>query len=449
MSAGTPTGFVGLSHLGIVSSLAWASFGRPVTAYDASAERVMSLASGVLPVYEPGLADLQAKTRTLIEWVTEPARLEACPLVVVSLDVPTADDNTSDLSPVLALIDTIVPFLRQEVVLVVMSQVPPGFTRRLRTRVALRRPDLRFALYYWVETLIFGRAVERALRPERCIVGCEDPEAPLNPLFATALSAYACPVLTMRYESAELAKTAINLYLIASVSYANTLADLCEAVGADWGEIVPALRMDQRIGPAAYLRPGLGIAGGNLERDLVTLTALAYEEGVDAVVFHGFSQANRRRYHWVLRMLSRHVLAQAERPKIALWGLTYKKNTHSTKNAPALRLVRDLSARAEFVAWDPVVRPQDVQEPVQVLGSLNEVLRGADVLLIMSDWDDFACADVEPIRALMKRPLVIDCAGALEGRRKDLGGIDYVSMGRRLQRMPVSAGIGGKQRGQA
>lgn len=439
MSQAAPTGFAGLSHLGIVASLAWASFGGAVVAYDASAERVAALVSGTLPVHEPGLADLHAKTRSHVKWVSDAARLQECPLVIVSLDVPTADDNTSDLTSVLALIDAIVPFLCQDVVLVVMSQVPPGFTRRLRERIGRRRPELRFVLYYWVETLIFGRAVERALKPERCIVGCENPDAALEPVFAKALSVYGCPVLPMRYESAELAKTAINLYLIASVSYANTLADLCEAVGADWGEIVPALRMDQRIGPAAYLRPSLGIAGGNLERDLVTLKALAYEEGVDAVVFDGFSQANKRRYHWVLRMLSRHVMAHSTKPKIALWGLTYKKNTHSTKNAPALRLIHDLSAHAEFVAWDPVVRAQDVRGAAQVLGSPTEALRGADALLIMSDWDDFVTADLGPIRAQMKRSLVIDCAGALEGRRKEMAGIEYVSMGRRPQGLRAPA----------
>ncbi|TKB72831.1 MAG: UDP-glucose/GDP-mannose dehydrogenase family protein [Nitrospira sp.] len=439
MSHAVPTGFVGLSHLGIVSSLAWASFGRAVVAYDPSVERVASLAAGTLPVHEPGLAELHTKTHAHVEWVSDAAKLEACPLVIVSLDVPTAEDNTSDLTPVLALIDAIVPFLRQDVVLVVMSQVPPGFTRRLRTRIEQIRPDLRCTLHYWVETLIFGRAVERALRPERCIVGCEDSDAGLAPMFAEALSVYGCPILPMRYESAELAKTAINLYLIASVSYANTLADLCEAVDADWGEIVPALRLDQRIGPAAYLRPSLGIAGGNLERDLVTLRSLAYEEGVDAAVFDGFSQANKKRYDWALRMVNCYVMTQSAKPKIAVWGLTYKKNTHSTKNAPALRLIRDLAAHAEFAAWDPIIRAQDNLGAVQLLGSPADALRGADALLIMSDWDEFVNADLRPVRSEMTRSLVIDCAGALEGRRKELTGIEYVSMGRRPQGLRPAA----------
>ena len=125
--------------------------------------------------------------------------------------------------------------------------------------------------FYQVETLIFGAAVKRAMEPERFIVGALDPSAALPESYASFLKAFGCPVLVMRLESAELAKIAINFFLVSTVCTTNTLAELCESIGADWGEIAPALRLDRRIGPHAYLKPGLGIAGGNLERDLVTV----------------------------------------------------------------------------------------------------------------------------------------------------------------------------------
>jgi UDPglucose 6-dehydrogenase len=167
-------------------------------------------------------------------------------------------------------------------VLAVMSQVPPGFTRALAARIEARRPGLGLRVHYWVETLIFGMALERFLRPERVIVGAAEPARPLPAELAEGLARFGCPVLPMRYESAELTKTAINLYLFGAVTYANTLADLCEEVGADLAEMVPALRLDKRIGAHAYIRPSLGVAGGNLERDLVTLRALCAAHGVDA-----------------------------------------------------------------------------------------------------------------------------------------------------------------------
>src|SRR5207253_4271520 len=132
-------------------------------------------------------------------------------------------------------------------------QVPPGFTRALAVP-----PD---RLYYQVETLVFGRAVERAMRPERFIVGCANPQQSLPPAFLAFLKAFNCPILTMRYESAELAKISINCYLVAAVSAANMLAEASEAIGADWAEIAPALRLDRRIGEHAYLNAGLGLAG--------------------------------------------------------------------------------------------------------------------------------------------------------------------------------------------
>src|SRR5204862_7230882 len=126
-----------------------------------------------------------------------------------------------------------------------------------------------------VETLVFGRAVARARHPERFMIGCAGPAKPLPARYRELLEAFGCPILPMRYESAELAKISINFCLVASIGVANTLAELCEAIGADWAEIIPALRLDRRIGPHSYLAPGLGIAGGNLERDLRTVLDLA------------------------------------------------------------------------------------------------------------------------------------------------------------------------------
>ena len=359
--------------------------------------------------------------------------LSECPLVIVSLDVPTGADNTSDLAPIVSLVERIVPVLRDGVVLVVMSQVPPGFTRSLSARIKPLRPALSFTLYYLVETLIFGRAIERALRPERFIVGCADPRQPLMEVFGQGLEAFNCRILPMRYESAELTKTAINLYLIGSVTYTNTLADLCGAVQADWDEMVPALQLDQRIGPAAYLHPSLGIAGGNLERDLLTLKSLCDRDGIDSGYLDSLINYNGRRYHWALRMLREHVFRDVPSPTLAVWGLTYKKNTRSMKNSPALRLINDLGRAADVRAWDPVISAAEVNLPARVLSSPDAVLDGADGLVILSDWDEFSACDLGPIRTSMRHPVVIDCVGALKLRRAEMTGIRYVSMGRAVQ----------------
>jgi UDPglucose 6-dehydrogenase len=310
-----------------------------------------------------------------------------------------------------------------------MSQVSPGATRALAGRIRARRPEAGIAVYYWVETLIFGNAVERFLRPERLIVGAADPGQPLPLDLDEGLRRFGCPILPMGYESAELTKTAINLYLFGAVTYANTLSDLCEAVGANWSEMVPALRLDRRIGPAAYIRPSLGVAGGNLERDLVTLRGLGQRHGVDVAYVDTLLAHNARRYRWVHRQLERRVLDGNASAVVAVWGLAYKKNTRSTKNSMALRVIENLRGRAEVRAYDPLVKAPGANVAATLVESRDATLVGADCLLILTDWDEFATPPGGGFQA-MRHQIVIDCVGVMDAGRAELREVEYVAMGR-------------------
>lgn len=423
------TGFLGLSHLGVVSSIGLASRGHRVVAVDIDTAPVSRLQRGELPVLEPSLEKLFADARNRMTFGTDPSLLRDAELIIVARDVPTDAGNASDTAPVTALLDAAIPHLRDGIALAVMSQVPPGFTRQLAEVIRTRRPELAFTLHYWIETLIFGNAVQRFLEPERIMLGCADPAAPLPPALEAVVGAFRAPVFRMRYESAELTKTAINLYLCAAVTYANTLSDLCERVGADWAEMMPALRLDRRIGPAAYIRPGLGIAGGNLERDLVTLRELCRARGVDSAFIDTLIDYNSRRYQWVHRALDAHVFSAVPRPVLAVWGLAYKRNTRSTKNSMALRVIADVAHRADVRAWDPVVGAGDVDLPVKIVGDAAEALDGADALLILTDWPEFSAPSAAAL-ARMRRRVVIDCVGIVDGARADVRGATYVTMGR-------------------
>jgi UDPglucose 6-dehydrogenase len=419
---------VGLSHLGTVTALGFAALGQTVLAVDDDGEAVAALRRGSLTVYEPGLDELRAAHGARLTPSTDFAGLAEADLVVVARDTPTDAAGVADLAAIDALVARSVLHLKAGTVLALMSQTAPGYARSVQRRIAAQRPELTFSVYVWVETLIFGQAVERFLHPERIVLGAADPRASLPSPLGHATEDFGCPVVVMGYESAELTKTAINLYLAASVTCANTLADLAEAVGADWTEIVRALRLDVRIGPAAYLRPGLGI-GSNLERDLVALARLGRETGRDVALIDTVLAASRARYAWVVRQLRRHVFRAQGRPILALWGLAYKKNTRSVRNSPALRLAQALSGYATIRAWDPVVTAADVAGHAGVVGSAEEAVEGADALVIMTDWDVFAAVDLGNVRARMRRPVVIDCVGALAGRRAELAGITYVGMG--------------------
>jgi len=415
-------GFAGLTHLGLVSAVAAAARGLRVVALDPEPTRVVAIDAGLLPVVEPDLDRLFREHRARLDVTADPAALRACSVVYVASDVPTDDGGVSDLRGITALIRAVTPALSETAILVVLCQVPPGFTRSLAAPTPGRR-------YYQVETLVFGRAVERALHPERFIVGCADPDAPLPESYRAILGAFGCPVLPMRYESAELAKIAINCCLVASVSIANTLAEVSERVGADWSEIAPALRLDRRIGPHAYLAPGLGLAGGNLERDLATVLRLAGERGSEAGVITAFVRNSEHRRDWALRTLHAELLAARSDAVVAVLGLAYKENTHSTKNSPALALIAHLGPWPVRV-YDPVVPAAVVKHPNTTTGaSALDAARGADALAIMTPWPEFRDLKPADLAAVMRGRIVLDPYRALDGRAVAATGLDYCTLG--------------------
>jgi UDPglucose 6-dehydrogenase len=414
-------GYAGMTHLGICSAVAAASKGFTTVGFDPDAALVRRLHAGELPVVEPGLYDLLAACDERIAFSSDPARLSACDVVYVAPDIPTDDLGRSDLASVDALLATVRAATRPEAVVVILSQVPPGFTR------ALQQSDR--PLYYQVETLVFGRAVERATEPERFIVGTPDGAGTLPEPLADFLGAFGCPILPMRLESAELAKISINCCLVASVTVANTLAELCEHVGADWSEIVPALKLDRRIGAYAYLAPGLGIAGGNLERDLATVLRFSEEHGTEAGLIRAFVGNSAHRKNWVLNTLHRHLLATSPDAEIAILGLAYKENTHSTKNSPSLALIRHLGPW-KLRVHDPVVAASVVAHP-NVIGAATplEAARGADAVVIMTPWPQYRELAPADLAGAMRGRLVLDPFRTLDPTAARAAGLSYFTLG--------------------
>jgi len=414
-------GFAGMTHLGLNSSAAASEKGFETVGFDPDPALIANLKSGNLPVIEPQLPELLEKNRSRLRFTSAKSDLKRCDVVYISADVPTDDLGQSDLTAIRGLIDAVAGQLNDKAILVILCQVPPGFTRS----VALA-PE---RLYYQVETLVFGNAVERALHPERIIVGCDAPRRPFPTSYAQFLSAFHCPVLQMRFESAEFAKIAINCCLVASVSVANTLAELSERIGADWSEIVPALKLDRRIGAYSYLNPGLGLAGGNLERDLATVLRLAQETGSEAGVIEAFVRNSRHRRDWVLRTLHDEILAAKPHAVLGILGLAYKENTHSVKNSPSLALIKHLQ-NCSLRIYDPAVASRAANHPsAKGCDSALEAAKGAEALIIMTPWPEFR--EIKPaalVKAMAGRT-VIDPYRVLDGNSAASAGLDYFTLG--------------------
>lgn len=416
-------GFVGMTHLGIVSATAVAAKGFPTVCYDPDSNLIAALARGLLPVVEPGLPELLAANGKNQRFSDQIDELSACDIIYIAPDVPTDDSGKSDLAGIRRLIDEVSRLLAPDSIMVILCQVPPGFTRNLRG-LPLE------LLYYQVETLVFGRAVERAMQPERFILGCASPDRPLDSRLASLLDAFDCPILPMRYESAELAKISINMCLVASVTVANTLAELCEKIGADWSEIVPALKLDRRIGPYSYLAPGLGIAGGNLERDLATVERLGAEHGTDTSVVHAWIENSRHRRDWAARTIQTVLLDSNPKASLAIWGLAYKENTHSIKNSPSLVTIAQLP-NAKIRAHDPSVPQASIAHlAIERVSEPLEAARGADALMILTPWPQYRGVLPADIAGAMSGRIVIDPYSVLDVQKTARAQLTHYTLGR-------------------
>lgn len=423
-------GYVGLSHLGLVYSITAASKGFEVVAFDRDEQLCLDLNMGNLPISEPGLVELLNDNRDAIEFTHDPMRLATCSLVYISLDIETDDNGESDLSIIYDLITLVLGYMDQEATMVILSQVPPGFHRTLLTKIRLDPDNSRLSLYHQVETLIFGKAVERALIPERIIVGCDQPGEPLPNVYHGFLRSFDAPLHVMTYGSAELTKAAINICLVSSISATNTLAEICESIGADWSEVVPALRSDRRIGEFAYLTPGLGLSGGNLERDVATILSLASENGTNSAVIEAYLDNSLHCQGWAFRNLHRHVLGFIEDPVVGIWGLAYKPDTDSVKNSPSLALINSLK-RYSIKIYDPQASLASTDhEKIQQVGSCIESCNDCDVLVIMTAWPEFSDVNLNEVADTMVGNVIIDPFGVVDRQECQRLGIRHYQLGK-------------------
>lgn len=407
--------YVGLTHLGLVSAAAALEKGFNVLCFDPDEGLINNLKAAKYPINEPGFKETIIKNKDRIFFTSHLEDLIKADLVYVAPDIPTNNMGVSNLDGIRKLISLISPYISKTSCLIILSQVPPGFTRSLQEIGKPTQLDFE-KVYYQVETLVFGIALQRALYPERFIIGTQHPNKPLDSKFESFLKSFDCPFLIMDYESAEFCKICINAFLAATVSTTNTLEEICQKIGAKWSDIIPALRLDKRIGEYAYLKPGLGLAGGNIERDLKTITSLSQEHGTHGKVVDSFIKNSQHRRNWPLNVFYNYILPQfsAHDIRIAILGLAYKENTHSTKNSAALKLISQLQG-FNIQAYDPFVKNIPLESgSIQLKSNALEAIKGADVLFIMTPWPEFKEQKPETFLTLMRKRFIIDPYSLLE-----------------------------------
>jgi UDPglucose 6-dehydrogenase len=297
--------------------------------------------------------------------------------------------------------------------------VPPGFCRKINWP--------KNQLYYQVETLIFGQALERAVYPERLIIGSNFKNTKINKSYLKLLKSFDCPILQMNYESAELAKISINMYLISTVTTTNVISELCEKIGANWDDISNSLKLDKRIGRHAYLSPGLGISGGNLERDLYTLNKLQLSSGLNNKFVIELGNKSASRKMWIVNIL-KDIKKKFKFKKIAILGLAYKVGTHSIKNSPAIHLISKMS-NYKIKVFDPVVKQLNFKQNVTICNNAKDAITDCDVLIVATPWPVFKKINHSFLKKNVKQKILIDPFNLYNKNKLFKKNIIHISMG--------------------
>lgn len=431
---------LGTGYLGATHAVCMAELGHEVLGVDVDREKVASLASGRVPFYEPGLEDLLSRHLASGRLRFSPSYQDAAAfgdVHFVCVGTPQrADGNAADLSYVDAAVRSLAPHLHRPALVVGKSTVPVGTARRLARILAVEAPVGARAEVAWnPEFLREGTAVQDTLFPDRIVagVGSRWAEDLLRAVYAP-LTDRETPFLTMDFATAELVKVAANAFLATKVSYVNAMAEICEVAGADVLELARALGLDQRVGPG-FLSPGLGFGGGCLPKDIRAFMARAEELGAgrSLAFLAEVDSINRRRPRRVVELALGACGGSVAGRRVAIWGAAFKPHSDDIRGSQALVVAEALSARgAEVTVHDPKgmdnARKQYpeltyAQDPVQAA-------IGADVVLHLTEWPEFAQVDPEEIAAVATGRSVIDGRLTLDPVAWRAAGWVYTALGR-------------------
>lgn len=401
---------------------------------DGDEKVVQGLRAGRPPLHEPGLSELIAgelASGRLSYTPSPPEALRDADVLWVAFDTPVNERDEADVAFVRRGLDAIAGSIPRDCIVLISSQVPAGFTRQLAADWRALGISLRYA--YSPENLRLGKAIEVFRNAERVVLGASDESA--RPVLAELFAPFTKRIEWMGVESAEMTKHALNAFLATSVTFANELARLCEAVGADAKEVERGLKSEARIGPKAYLSPGAPFAGGTLARDVQFLTGFGRQHQLDTPLLEGVLASNEVHKDWVRAKVT-ELLGGAGAMRgatAAVLGLTYKPGTDTLRRSLAVELCRWMHASGVTVrAHDPAVRglPPELEGEIDLRPSVAEALAGADVAVVATEWPEFRSLRAEDFTSAMPRARVIDQNWFLAGALSSAPGMTYVATGR-------------------
>jgi UDPglucose 6-dehydrogenase len=428
---------IGTGYVGLVSGACFADFGHSVVCIDKDEAKIARLHAGGIPIYEPGLDALVANNVRdgRLSFTTEaaPAIAEA-DAVFIAVGTPSRrGDGHADLSYVHAAAAEIADLMQGFTVVVTKSTVPVGTGDEIERIIRERRPDAAFAVVSNPEFLREGAAIEDFKRPDRVVVGTDDERARevMRELYRP-LKLNETPILFTGRRTSELIKYAANAFLAMKITFINEMADLCETLGADVQQVARGIGLDNRIG-SKFLNAGPGYGGSCFPKDTLALVRTADDAGSPVRLVKTTVEVNDARKKAMAGRVE-DLAGDLKGKTVAILGLTFKPNTDDMRDAPSLDVVPALLAMGAAVrAFDP----EGMEEAAKVLkGDVTFVdgpysaLDGADVAVILTEWDQFRALDLDRVKLLMKAPVVVDLRNVYRPEDMRARGFRYSSIGR-------------------
>ncbi|MBA4203478.1 UDP-glucose dehydrogenase family protein [Pannonibacter sp. Q-1] len=428
---------IGTGYVGLVSGTCFADFGHTVICVDKDASKIDALNKGQIPIYEPGLAELVAKNvrEERLSFTTDAAdAIAGADAVFIAVGTPSRrGDGHADLSYVYGAAEEIAAAIKDFTVVVTKSTVPVGTGDEVEDIIRRVNPAADFAVVSNPEFLREGAAIEDFKRPDRIVVGTDDPRAVevmrelYRPLYLNET-----PILVTRRRTSELIKYAANAFLAVKITFINEMADLCEKVGANVQEVSRGIGLDNRIG-SKFLHAGPGYGGSCFPKDTLALSKIGHEAGSPVQIVDTVIKVNDDRKLAMADKVIRHLGGDIAGKTVAVLGLAFKPNTDDMREAPSIPIIKRLQeAGATIRAFDPVSMHEASKSMTDVMfcdGPYHAV-ENADAVVIITEWDQFRALDLNRLKSIMRTPNVIDLRNIYRMEDMTQRGFNYVSVGR-------------------
>ena len=422
-----PIAVIGTGYVGLVTAAGFAELGNEVWCVDIDADKIERLKRGEIPIYEPGLAESIAASGERIHFSTELApALEHARLLFVAVGTPPTYSGDADLSAVHAVVDAMP--VSDHHALVMKSTVPVGTGAAIR-RVLDERGKSGFSYVSCPEFLKEGSALQDFREPDRVVVGDTGDWA--GDAVVALYAPLGAPLVRTDIKSAEMIKLAANAFLATKISFINEIANVCEETGADVVEVARGMGLDQRIGPH-FLRPGIGYGGSCFPKDVSALKQLAGNSGYHFQLLTAVIEVNELQKRRVIAKLQKH-LGSLVGKTVALLGLAFKANTDDMREASSLVLAARLQADgARIRAYDPIAETEakKLMRGVDFAESALDAVRGADAVVLVTEWPEFAELDWSEVAEAMSGRLVIDGRNFVDAAAVTAAGFVYEGIGR-------------------